>query len=774
MDFETLHFGNFAALETAVHDWSGMVKKLKTLETQASRGLKGRAEKANWSGVNATVSREFIKKTAQEFADAHTQATTIRNILRDTRGELIKHRDDLKAALQRGRKKNLTVRDTGKGGFSVEMIVHPDRAAKGTDVPDHTPEDLESLRDELQRILNAATESDTTADRVLREIANMADKGFSGVSYKDRDSAVSDMRDAEAEYAAKLAKEITGDGGTARHYEELKKLEHLIDINSESPEFSADFYKKLGPDGTLDFYTKMSLNSTALVGPEAAGRTTLVHHIQDDMGNMLGLATNSGTAKHPNPYYLGDRWTTQLMRAGREEVDVSRFAGVGTKVYGYQALGSIIRHGEYDKDFLTSVARDMVAMDKENPDVWRENAPLDQNLAFNLDKTGGKGFYPLTGMLEAMSNNPDAATQFFNEGVREDSNKDGIVTLADDTVKGSHGRAQGMVDYFLDQKETSDWFDLRTGEKAEAVPAKHALGPALEAAVSGQANPQESGYTDRQPHTKQMTDVFERIVDKVGGEPDLMTSTLSGSMGRMSAEYIQDINANLGGDLDDIEKGGARYDGQSHAHLDKNKEQFLDAIGRHKESYETLSSAQHEFTQGSMQYAVEHTPVKDGDLRAALSHIAHTDGKLNGILAGGQIDSALEEQKDANDEYNRNLDRGAASGSFAAGMVFEAAATRAPIAGELAGWAFDSVLAEEIEDAKKDPYEGAADHVRAAYQSSLGDHTLNPLKAQLDNLTFPKGTDSDIYEDAVLDESENGYSNGLTMQQNVGTNHATK
>ncbi|MFE3323969.1 hypothetical protein [Streptomyces sp. NPDC059176] len=56
----------------AITAWNGVVDKLKTMETDARYDLKAKAEKANWAGVNATVSSTFITKTAGELSDAHT------------------------------------------------------------------------------------------------------------------------------------------------------------------------------------------------------------------------------------------------------------------------------------------------------------------------------------------------------------------------------------------------------------------------------------------------------------------------------------------------------------------------------------------------------------------------------------------------------------------------------------------------------------------------------------------------------------------------------
>ncbi|WP_328719078.1 hypothetical protein OHT52_05915 [Streptomyces sp. NBC_00247] len=117
MDLDALRFGNFSALDSAVSDWERQVKNLKALQDEAQDGLKATAVKADWAGLNANVTRDFVTKTAAEFTDAHTQASSIAAILGDTRDELVSYRGQLVAAIERGVAKNLTVRDTGKGTF---------------------------------------------------------------------------------------------------------------------------------------------------------------------------------------------------------------------------------------------------------------------------------------------------------------------------------------------------------------------------------------------------------------------------------------------------------------------------------------------------------------------------------------------------------------------------------------------------------------------------------------------------------------------------------
>lgn len=716
MDFEALNSGNFSLLSDTVKDWTSVIDSLKRLEKDAREDLKAKADKANWEGVNATVSREFIGKTAKEFSDAHTQATTIRNIIRDTRDELVKYREQLREAVDRGLKKDLVVGRTGNGGFTVSANVDIDLTTKGAKVPEFMQQEADNLRDEIQKILNGATESDTTAARVLREIATMTEQGFAGADYNNRDSAVGDMRKAEGAYAAKLAKEVTGEGGTARNYEALKKLEHIIDINSKDAGFSAAFYQDLGPQGSLDFYTKMSLDSTGLAGPEAASRTNLVHNIQNDMGPMLGLATDKGT-----PNYLGDAWTKSLMKAGHKEIDVSGIAGYGTKVYGYQALGSLIRDGEYDKEFLTAVGRDMAAMDKKNPDIWREGTPTNQDMAFNLDKTGGRGFNPITGLMEAMSNNPEASTAFFNEGVREDSNNDGLITKDDKTVSGQHGKPQGMVDYFLDKEPNADSYDLTYEKGAGSTPGQTALGNALEAAVT-QRTP---GDDDAPPveHSKAMANVMERVVAKIGENPELIVikdhddwgpgplGGLTGNFGNMAAEYMPDLQATAENGANQIKPFGHM------AEFDKGQMAgFLGTIAQDPQAYGAITNAQQAYTTALVHDVFKH-PSDHPDMGEAVANAVHPGGEIAGMMSEAKAQAMHDTKLHEDTEFNE----GVADQAKWTNRIISAAGAKyielLPVGGDVVTWIQEDVTAAAVKRAEMD----TAGEGRREVQSQYGD-----------------------------------------------------
>ncbi|WP_326705598.1 hypothetical protein [Streptomyces cyaneofuscatus] len=115
------------------------------------------------------------------------------------------------------------------------MNIHPDRAAKGTTLPEHRQSDVDRLRDRVEAIMKKATHSDTSAAEALRLIVDQATYGFSGADYADRDSAAKAV--AEAEAIAKILKKDPADITPT----ELNKVNGTLATSTT-------------PDGLLKFY----------------------------------------------------------------------------------------------------------------------------------------------------------------------------------------------------------------------------------------------------------------------------------------------------------------------------------------------------------------------------------------------------------------------------------------------------------------------------------------------------------------------------------------
>ncbi|MET9573063.1 hypothetical protein ABZY34_28815 [Streptomyces virginiae] len=696
-------------LRTAVTDWTAMAGKLDEMAEAARNGMKAKSDKAEWSGVTAGVARGFVDKTAKEFEDAAKAAKGMHQVLADAHATLKAAQDELKRLAAEAPAAGFRIDATGRVS-AVPLPTEAERNAARHD-PDYQ-QTLNANRNAWQSQVNRAVENAQDADdslvRVLR--ANVTDEhDFSGPKFTTLDAE-------QAARAADLMKKVTGAGGTARNVEALRELEELLDDNREDPEFSTGLFRTIGAEGTLQMYSAMSLDATSL-GAAGKDRALMVANIQSDMGAMLGLATHKDV-----PGHLDAAWTAQLMKAGHKEMAV--FGGV-RQIYGYQALGALLREGTYDTEFLTSVGRDMIAMDRKDPQAWEFHTPIGLETVLNQGPEGGRGFYPLTGLMEALGNNPDAATAFFNEPVREDSNKDGIVTKDDKPVGGQHGKDRGMVDYMLDKKPYMDGFDItRTGDLR---PAQQALGDALVAAVSGRVPGDDTAKPV--PHTEAMAAVMERIVEKIGDKPELVDAKsgdpegplngLSGHFGQMAAEYMPDIQAAADNNSRTIKANGVM------AEFDKaGMARFIGAVGQDPDAYGAMTTAQRTFTTALVSDVFAHQGEYD-DVDAAIKVAVHPGGEIAGMLSQARAEGTFGANAHKAEEYVKGVEENAKwvnRGISAAGGKY---LELVPLAGDVVGALQEDITASVVEGAKED----AAKKVEGSNQQAGTDFTRSQTAA---------------------------------------------
>ncbi|MFD9793298.1 DUF6571 family protein [Streptomyces sp. NPDC059070] len=695
-------------LKTAVDDWSDMAAKLKTLAEEARNGMKAHADAADWAGVNAGVTQRFIGRTAKEFEDAAAEAKGVHAVLADGYASFKRAKDGLQKIIDGSEQAGIVIDPQGK--VSARYSLSGDYAAR------HDPDFSVALKRqndsvaEWQNQVKVLVDECGDADESLRLAlaANVPDgNDFTAPKFSTLDAE-------QVDRALQLAAQVTGDGGTARNPEALRQLEELMKANAKDPEFATDFYRRMGAEGTLKFSTKLFLATTGL-GPAGKDRADLVQHIQGDMGSMLGIATDPRT-----PGHLDGAWTTALMRAGRKPVDVAGFAGVTTKVYGYQALGALLRHGEYDKSFLVPVGLDMVGMDHKDPDVWHRNMPLTQPMAFNLDQDGGRGFDPMTGLMQAMSNNPEAATAFFNEPVREDSDGNGIVTADDRPVKGAQGQARGMVDYALDRKPEADWYDGAPGGDPTASPLQKATGNALEAAVTGRVPGEENAKPVE--HTEQMAKVMERVVAKVGADPSLLLGEddapgtlegMAGNFGNMAAEYMPDLQAAAENGAGQAKFGGVQ------AHFGKGEmTHFLGAVAQDPDAYGAISNAQRTYTTLLVRDVFAHPENHGVDVGAAVSNAVHPGGEIAGIMAQARVQAVFEEHSAADEQFNEAVQEKADWVTRIIDSVGGKYIEMLPVGGDAVEWLKEDITQSIVDGAQQDSSAEAGQEASDAYSKA--------------------------------------------------------
>ena len=638
MKLSALRFADFSSLGEAATNWSEMVTKLKSLSDDAKDQLKGKADKADWAGTNATVTRDFITKTSAEFKDAHSQAQSIYNILNDAKTELEGYKKSLNDRIDRGVKEhNLTVTDNGDS-FTVTMNVHPDRSSNPDALPENSQADVDALRDDIQTILTNATTSDTSAADALKAIVNSTPYGFADVSYADRDSAAKAL--SEAKRLAELAKD-PGDL-SPEEFDELN--EGLARYNSDDL-FSERFATTLGPEGVLKFWR--GINDFHASSELEFERGDQYAEMQKNLSLTVANATQSDSEAMQT-------WEEEMVNLGDEFIETDFH-----QTPGFAIMSNLMRHGDYDDQFLNDYGNKLIEYEKEMTGATDETDRLWWNdPSFGrLNYTGtDTGIDPMTGYMEALGRSPEASTKFFNTDYGDLKSDDPEKTLSN-------------FEYLFEER---NWATDYNSEGDESDQGHNAMAWALEAATTGHPF-DEHPKLENIPHTQDQADLYAAVVGSVSEDPGRLTDhgSMSDSFGQMSAEYMPDIHRSLDPSQDSADKLYP-VSGAAAEFSERDATRFMYHVGRNPEGYAALNIGQHNYTANLMEYHLEHpdavisSPGERANAEATIGRISERAGEIQGTIAAGR---AYEVETDGGADDAAFNDALNGAGDFASGLV---------------------------------------------------------------------------------------------------------
>ncbi|MEU8654011.1 hypothetical protein [Streptomyces sp. NPDC048737] len=602
MDLDALRYGDFSKLGEAVTDWEQMTKKLADLQKDAENNLKAKADKAKWAGVNATVSREFITRTAAEFADAHTQADSITKILSDTRGELIGYRTQLNDAITRAAQQNLTVVDTGEGTFTVTGNTRPDWASDPSGKTGATDQKaVNDLRDEIQGILTKATQSDNSAAKVLRLLVDQAKYGFADASYADRDSAARAV--AAAEKLAKMAKNPAD-----MSLDDIADFNRTLELYNGDSLFAEQFATRLGPKGTLQFWTEMTSAHAGARGSELDTMKSL----QSNLGLTLATASFSDSEAMQD-------WKKDLVAERNTNFRATNsFSPVGA--LGSQVISSLMREGQYDTEFLDDYRKTLFKADKVGGENNTDALWVKGYDALDLVFGDGNGRDPLEGLFEGLSHNPEAAVHAFESR----SDLDRLLATTAYTDRG------------------------------------HSLGHALEAAVTGigLGDSMEAAPPHSEAQVQIMANVMHAVAQSDGGA-DLVGRGMGESFGHMAASYMPEISRAFGGPNSE-----AIFLSPSDAPTGLKQTdvtRFLSAISSDPSGRAGIVYGESIYTGSLLDAHLADPSLFDGDRNQVLQGVGRNAGIIEGIVARSVANADIESSVGTEKEFNDSLE---AQGNF--------------------------------------------------------------------------------------------------------------
>ncbi|MFE9329678.1 hypothetical protein [Streptomyces sp. NPDC006925] len=520
MGFAQLRDLKLGKLHTAVTDWKALVQKLRDLHDGSGKGpaAKGTPDTtaqdflaavlgADWKGQNATATGEFAHKTAVQFRELRREAEDVHGLLKTAHSAFTDHQSDLEKIVDDVAEDNIYINDKGLGVASVP----PPAVAGDAEIDPPTDDQIRAAEKRIDRVLWDAGETDRIVSEELRHIANRK-YDFSGTGADSVKNADARQGKAAADYWAKKLK-----GGDVKVWElpddELERFNTALENQRDNPAFTTHFATEMGGEGTLQFWRDL-VDPGHGDTPEGE-RATLLDHIQGNLSMTLGNATRQDTP--------GMRaWETEVINAGTKQFG---HEGIMAKPYGFQIMSSLMGKGKFDQGFLDRYGDEMYEFEKSKPDAPSAWGLV--GMGTDLDP-GDKstGADPMTGWLKALSHNPDAATEVF-----------------DDPEK---------ADYFLKGKDQGGrtWFDEDQPDSmgpddGVELPSREALGDALFAAGSGM-NPDDPTATYVE-HTREHDNVLDNALERLAGQKDEMPAELRDDMAKLLGNHGTDTHMTMGG-----------------------------------------------------------------------------------------------------------------------------------------------------------------------------------------------------------------------------------
>ncbi|WP_327352257.1 DUF6571 family protein [Streptomyces sp. NBC_01304] len=716
-------------LKAAIDDWEEVARRLKVLTNGegGSVALKTRAEQASWEGVNATVSRKFVTKTASEFDDAVTTARSIHVILRDTHSVFIRHQDELSRAISDATKNNIYIND--KGGAEPPSAP-PGVAGEGSDADRPTKEQLAAAERNIARILKEADETDRIASRALRALAKN-EHDFGKTFMQGVDDANLLQGEADAKYWAKKIAEGNVDDWSDK---ELERFNDVLAAQHDNPAFAERLTTELGATGTLKFWQELA---TSEFPGDVRGK--ILAHTQDSLGMTIATATHASSPEM-------ESWKREMVAAGS-----TRFPGSGIPMvapYGFQIMSSLMGKGEFDSGFLKSYGKKLVEFERSRGfgvPPWHGG----ENLSY---PPSGEANDPLAGFLEALGHNSQASLEFFNAS----------------TGKGEDGAL----------KELSNWDYLLSGDPYLGVSGvggggdarvplwedgkpigKEALGHALESAAYGGPYDSDGPFP---PHSAESSAFVYQLVDHFGGSPELLEkSALRESLGNITAEYMRDVQDGLNGKSEIKTVGENANLGSLNTGVLRD---FLGGVGTDPRAYGAIINSQQAVTTELIHGALTDKDISETFREAAARSMSSPGGEIAGILAESRTQAVFDDRIASDKEFNESVVKESDKWT---GRVINAAVGWIPVVGDVVGWGVEEASEAAVENYSRDSSEDAnkeREDFRLKQLDSSAEAVYDAAKSSAIHAGMSEG-EADVIASSVRDNMRYNYDLSVSLDQ---------
>ncbi|WP_310726892.1 DUF6571 family protein [Streptomyces sp. N2A] len=590
--FSDLLHADLGKLQAAADEWKLLPKKYHGLqelfEARVTSPLK-----ADWQGDAADQAQSSLAEIKKQYGAAAAEAQAIATLLLDAHAEFSAAQKKLRRIVdEEAPAEKLEVLDSG-----AVIDVDPENqgfAAASVDVfkPERKAQ-IEAMQRRIEKVLRDATGADEAADWALRQDSNGKNNdSFSKNIYTSLDSARDAKKDmAEALRLTKKGEELSND--------ELDRLGKILSRRRTDMVFAEKFATAMGPKGVLEFWREASGPNSGERGVE---RNLALKQLQAGLGSTLGMATQSDSTAM-------DGWKQKMLALGPQTIDPGDSGGPNAK--GYQLMSSLMRSGAYETDFLNDYGRDLVKYEKSRSgstprELWAPDSTMPR-----IDYSGdGPGADPMTGYMDALSKNPDAATQFLDPG---------------------ESRANGNLKYLVHDREwVKDGFEEKTGQGSLAL--------AIEAGATGH---QPGGEDAVREHTASQARVMRDSINMLDGGPknEKLPEGMQRPIASALGDYVSDthdiLTGNNVGSLDHQGKGESgvwRDEGTGQIRMSADRSSLIRVMRGVSDDPEAYHILQEAGTAHVAQQLADLSPdAPEKDVRGVMGDAARVTGAIDAI-----------------------------------------------------------------------------------------------------------------------------------------------
>ncbi|MFI6013081.1 hypothetical protein ACIBAG_30420 [Streptomyces sp. NPDC051243] len=719
------------SLADAAASWKALPAKYEGLQREFEQRVINHL-KGHWEGDAAEAAFATMAKARTEYENAATEAERIGKLLDDAHHEFAAFQKQLHALLDEARSDQYKVHDDGRIE-DVDSRWDSPTASAAPGFATERKEKLDSLVSRLTRILEQATAADEAASAALERDANGDSQSFNTSVYTSLDAV-------EVDQASALMKK---DGRLTDT--EITKLNLLLSVNKNDPEFSRDFAVKTGAENVLSKYNElMSPPAGTTLSKEQLAQ---LKELKANLGTTIGTATTSDDklAKGEKSDRGITKFQNELLAAGQRDFNANPTESA-YGLSGYQLTSSLMSEGKWDKDFLQDYGDALITAEKnganagQNPDAyWGYPRTLGSTNIGALD--------PMTGFMEALGHNPEASTEFLTSG---------------STI---NGEKVDHLDYLLKDRHWPEGAGY-TGD-VKNPSGYNNLGHALESAVTGHAY-DTSPSPDTPAHTEAQANLMEEIVASVSKDSELAHDGMQDSLGRMTAEYMPDVYRGLRPDGQSETDFLPLGDNASAEFLEQDITRFMYTVGQDPDGYAAISYGQTQYSSELMNYHLSHPGAYGLSDKETIYEISETAAQVDGILALGRQDSDIQESAEGDKAFN---DRLASAGEWgksitSIGIGVGTTAIASPVGGAIAGGVAGTISGQLIDMVVSDLERDSSDEVLYASGAELED-SKKAVQAQLrEAATISVSENSSGLNQAEVDaavnngaEAGNGYAN---------------